>query len=246
MRERKNFTVVLYNIRYGTGAGLFHHLPFPFAGALRSSTERFSRIAEMVAGQAPDVACLVESDLGGYRSRGVSQGETLARLIRGSAFERCKYGVSSPFASIPATSLQGNSIVAKTPPSSVSYGYFSRGVKKLFIEAEWKEFRLVLVHLALGRSARAEQVRELASRVGGVRDVPLLVMGDGNFFGGEREMVPLLEAGLKPVETGPTWPSSRPSGKLDFVMVSYEVEAEAKTLPVAWSDHLPVVCSFSV
>jgi len=240
-------SIALYNIRYGTGAGPTHHMPFPFAGAFRPSTKRFDEMASWLESISPDIVCLVESDIGGFRSSNVSQGETMARRLGGYASERCKYGESSVLSRLPVFSKQGNSVVSKRPPSNVSYRFFDRGVKRLFIDAEWDDLRLVLVHLALGRDARSHQIRTL-SRVALESDgKPTVVAGDGNIFGGDDELVPLKNAGMRRVETGPTWPSRRPGRSLDFLMVSEGVSATEAYVPnVPWSDHLPVVCSLKV
>lgn len=242
--SKNELSIALYNIRYGTGAGVSHHMPFPFAGALRSSTKCFEKMASWLESVSPDIVCLVESDMGGYRSSNASQGELLAGRLGGYVSERCKYGKTSVLSRLPLFSGQGNSVVSKRPPSNVSYRFFDRGVKRLFIDAEWDDLRLVLVHLALGRATRSFQIRTLAGVVGESKGKPTVVAGDGNIFGGDEELAPLRNAGMRRVDTGPTWPSVRPRHPLDFLMVSENIgEVEAYVPDVPWSDHLPVLCS---
>ena len=67
------FRFLLYNIRYATGVGSSFHLPFPYAGYLRPSSEHFKKIVDFIAEINPDVIGLVEVDNGSFRTGRVSQ-----------------------------------------------------------------------------------------------------------------------------------------------------------------------------
>ena len=59
---------LLYNIRYATGVGSNFHLPFPYAGYLRPSSENFKKIIDFIHQIDPDIVGLVEVDGGSFRT----------------------------------------------------------------------------------------------------------------------------------------------------------------------------------
>ena len=73
--------LVLYNIRYATGAGPLHHMPVPFAGSLLPSERRFRRIQTFLDTLHPDIVVLVEADRGSYRCGGQGQAEALEKSL---------------------------------------------------------------------------------------------------------------------------------------------------------------------
>src|SRR5690606_3814847 len=91
---------------------------------------------------------------------------------------------------------------------------------------------------------RRQQVRRLADAIGQSRR-PLVVLGDFNCSWSEqaRQLRPLaLELGLRPYQPrrrAPTYPSRRPWRRLDWILVSAELDfAGYHTLPNPVSDHL--------
>ena len=70
--------LLLYNIRYATGAGPAFHLPVPGAGYLRSSRSGLEQITRFIRQENPDLVGLIEVDTGSIRTRMVNQAEYIA------------------------------------------------------------------------------------------------------------------------------------------------------------------------
>lgn len=241
--------LVLYNIRYGTGTGWNYHFPFPFSGCLRRTGGQFRRISDYVSKLNPDVVGLVETDSGSYRQSGLCQAETMASRLGGASVFACKYRRNSIVSKTPLLKSQGNAVVTKIPMISTKEHYLSKGVKRAFLEVEFDAFTLFLVHLSLGYGTRQIQIGELADRCEGVKK-PVILAGDGNIYTGEQELLPLLERAKFRNANGahtPTYPSGLPAFALDFVLYSEGIEMEHFSVPrVRLSDHLPLVCDFTV
>ena len=238
--------LVLYNTRYGTGTGWGYHVPFPFAGALRTTTERSGRIEKFIASLEPDIVGLVETDGGSFRNGGKSQPGSLAEVLGQEWVFSPKYRAPGISGHIPLLQHQGNAVVSSLPIRGASVRRLGRGIKNTVIEARFDGFDMKLVHLSLGPGARREQIRELTA-LAGERERPLLIAGDFNTFGGDHEIGSLLEAGLVKADTRGkrTYPSGRPMLGLDLILHSPEITVSGVKVPkVRFSDHLPVVCDF--
>jgi endonuclease/exonuclease/phosphatase family metal-dependent hydrolase len=241
--------LVLYNIRYGTGTGWKYHFPFPFSGCLRRTERRFRRISEYVSKLNPDLVGLVEADSGSFRQNGSCQAETMATRIGGESVFACKYESGSLVSRTPLLKSQGNAVVTKMPILSTHEHFLSKGVKRTLLEVEFEDFTLFLTHLPLGYSARKVQLGEIAERCMKA-EKPVILAGDGNTFRGERELRSFFrKTGFRNAnpENTPTFPSRVPALALDFVFYGQGIEMERFDVPrVRLSDHLPLVCDFSV
>lgn len=239
--------ILFYNIRYGTGCGWSYHFPFPFAGFFRPARDGTERIGALLDDLDVDVACLCEVDGGSYRQGGRNQARSLAPRSWNHAFSP-KYG-TSPLSRLPLFSTQGNAVLSRLPIVASRENLFSRGVKRSLLEVEFPGFTVLLTHLSLGRSARKTQLEELALRCRS-RNRPLLVGGDFNLLRGSQELKPLLEAtGLVDADATarPTFPSRRPTRRLDCLLTTPDVRVRTFDLPdVTLSDHLPLLCDVDI
>lgn len=237
---------VLYNIRYGTGGG---KLRFPFSGYLGRTGENLERIGQFLQELNPDVAGLVEVDAGSYRSGKTNQAGVIARKLGHYHVYRSKYREGSRTRHIPILNQQGNAFIVRDSGHRETFHYFDRGMKRLVIELEMENVTFFLIHLALGSRLRHRQLGDLYDMLRNV-DKPHIVAGDFNALWGEQEIRLFTAAtGLKSAhEAGaPTFPSWKPKRCLDFVMHSPDVHIDRCWMPkVQFSDHLPVVCDFSV
>ena len=104
----------------------------------------------------------------------------------------------------------------------------------------YESLRLIIVHLALGRRARARQLHFLATLIKARTDT--LVLGDLNCDPSELTAHPgVREAGLRAVHGQHTFPSWRSSRSLDHILATPTVEViSATVLDERLSDHLPV------
>jgi endonuclease/exonuclease/phosphatase family metal-dependent hydrolase len=237
---------VLYNIRYGTGGG---KIRLPLSSYLRHTGKNLERIAEFLQDLNPDVAGLIEVDAGSYRSGKINQAQRLADRLGQYHVYRSKYREGSRTRFVPILNQQGNAFVVRDGGHKEIFHYFDRGMKRLVIELEMEKVNVFLIHLALGSRLRHRQLGDLYDLLQTV-EKPYIVAGDFNALWGEQE-IRLFQAatGLKNARAAnsPTFPSWNPKRHLDFILHSPGVQVERCWVPnVLFSDHLPIVCDFSV
>jgi len=237
---------VLYNIRYGTGG---KKINFPLSSYLRHTGKNFERITQFLQDLNPDVAGLVEVDAGSYRSGKSNQAEILADRLGHYHVYRSKYREGSRTRHIPILKQQGNAFVVRDNGHKETFHYFDRGMKRLVIELEMEHVTFFLIHLALGSRMRHRQLGDLYDLLQTVKK-PHIIAGDFNALWGEQE-IRLFQAatGLKNAHlaNSPTFPSWKPKRHLDFILHSPGISIERCWMPnVLFSDHLPIVCDFTV
>ncbi len=241
--------MLVYNIRYGTGTGWHYHLPFPFAGCLNPTTYRMKKIASFVESQAPDILGLLEVDFGSFRHNFSCQAQGMAASL-GMTFQGAvKYAPDNPVARLPLFCHQGNAVLSRLSVKKSTVHQMSRGMKRAVLEVDFGDFTFFLVHLPLGKSARHQQLRDLARLVKEVKK-PVIFGGDCNTFGGEGELREFLEASnLRPTDSLnlPTYSSRSPLRQLDFILATPEFSVRSFAVPSSdLSDHLPLICDLSL
>jgi endonuclease/exonuclease/phosphatase family metal-dependent hydrolase len=241
--------LLIYNIRYATGIGPAFHLPIPGAGYLRSSKLVLSRITNFIKEQDPDVVGLVEVDTGSIRTGMVNQADFIARSLGHYSTYECKYGVASVNQLVPIVRKQGNAFLAAPRVRGERFHYFDTGIKRLIIELELDEVAIFLVHLSLKFRHRQYQLRYLYDLVRKARK-PVIVAGDFNTYWGDHEIYLFNQAaGLTSANAQglPSYPSRSPRKELDFILYSDQIRVNRFQIPdVRLSDHLPLICDFTV
>jgi len=241
--------LLLYNIRYATGADRRFHLPVPYSGYLRRTTDNLELITRFIQSTHADIIGLLEVDGGSFRSRRRSQADVIAHALGHFHVYRCKYASRSLVQSLPLLKEQGNALLTNQDIRAEKCHYFSAGIKRLVLEMELKEVVVLLVHLSLKYRHRQYQLGELHLWLQEIKK-PVIVAGDFNLFRGVRELQLFLAAtGLKNVnQAGRASHSSRnPRRQLDFILHSPEIEVTHFQVPhVPFSDHLPLICDFEV
>jgi endonuclease/exonuclease/phosphatase family metal-dependent hydrolase len=236
---------LLYNIRYATGANPRQ----PGGGYLGRTAENLELIKEYVRSVNADVVGLLEVDGGTYRTGGVNQARYIANQLGHHHSYLRKYGETSLAGKLPMLKKQGNAFIVKDRIHNEKFHFFRKGVKRLVIELELKDFNIYLVHLALGFKTRHSQLKELADLINKDKR-PHILAGDFNPFRGEKELLWFLEAtGLRKVRKTalPTYPSWKPRRQLDYILLSPEIRVtDIRSDKVAYSDHLPLVCDFTL
>jgi endonuclease/exonuclease/phosphatase family metal-dependent hydrolase len=237
---------VLYNIRYGTGGG---KIRFPLAGYVGRNGKTLVEIGDFLHELHPDVAGLVEVDAGSYRTRNTNQAETIAQKLGHYHVYRSKYGENSLPSRIPVFSQQGNAFIVRDGCHKETFHYFDRGMKRLIIELEINGVIFFLIHLPLCSRLRHRQLGDLYDLIKEI-DKPCIVAGDFNALWGEQEVRLFLAATqMKNAHEAdsPTFPSWNPKRHLDFIFHSPGIHIDRCWMPkVLFSDHLPIVCDFSV
>lgn len=241
--------LVVYNIRYATGTGPGFHLPLPGAGYLRGNPQVLDDITQFLKAQNPDLVGLIEVDMGSLRSNRVNQADYIAERLGHYSTYGCKYGAGSLNNHMPIVRKQGNAFLAAPRVHGERFHFFDTGIKRLIIELELEDCAVFLVHLSLKYRHRQEQLRHLHGLVRASKK-PVIVAGDFNTFWGDHEIYLFMHAaGLRSANTEgrPSYPSRDARKELDFILVSEQIDVTGFDIPpVHWSDHLPLVCDFTV
>ena len=241
--------LMLFNIRYGVGAGASMHVPVPGAGYLLGNPQQLTRLIDFIREQSPDICGLIEVDTGSIRSRMVNQAETIAEALGYDSSYQVKYGESSVNQLLPIVRKQGNALLAAPTVHNERFHFFDTGIKKLVIELELEDCAVFLVHLSLKYRHRHLQLRHLYDLIKAT-DKPVIVAGDFNTFWGNDEIYLFLEAtGLRSanVERLPSYPSNAPRRELDYILYQEPIRVTGFEIPqVQLSDHLPLVCDFEI
>ena len=241
--------LLVYNIRYATGVGPAFHLPVPGAGYLRSNPQVLTEITRFIRSQDPDVVGLIEVDTGSIRTGMVNQAEFIAHSLGHYSTYECKYGVSSVNQLMPIVRKQSNAFLAAPRVQGERFHYFDTGIKRLIIELELDDVAIFLVHLSLKFRHRQYQLRHLYDLIRKSRK-PVIVAGDFNTYWGDHEIYLFTEAARLSnanVRGLPSYPSRSPRKELDFILHSERIEIDRFEIPdVRLSDHLPLICDFTV
>ncbi len=241
--------LLIYNIRYGTGAGKGFHLPLPYLGYLKRTTENLERITRFIKSCHPDVVGLIEADSGSFRTRQQNQVALIARELGHFHAFQSKYGRSSVLRKLPVVNKQVNAFLTSREIKNQRFHYFQKGIKRLVIELELHDVTIFLVHLSLKYRHRHDQLSDLYALVKKIKK-PVIVAGDFNPFWGSTEMDLFLAAtGLQNANktATPSHPSRKPKRQLDFILHSPEIRISHFEVPrVTYSDHLPLLCDFEL
>ncbi|MBC8208170.1 MAG: endonuclease/exonuclease/phosphatase family protein [Desulfobulbaceae bacterium] len=238
---------LLYNIRYGTGRGTYYHLPLPYAGFFKTTANKMDEISTFIRSVDPDIVALVEVDSGSYRCGWSCQADRLAQDLGYSHVVESKYRNGSLAQRVPVLNKQSNALLCREAILAHRFHYFDEGVKRLVIEVELADALIFIVHLSLKYRHRHQQLEHL-HRLLMDRTKPVIVAGDFNTFGGNRELDLFLAAtGLcdANAEARPSYPSHAPHRQLDFILHSPELEAVKCQVPdIRLSDHVPMIVEF--
>lgn len=242
--------LLLYNIRYGAGHGPAFNFPLPgIGGYMRTTGRNLERIVEFVRSVHPDIAGLIEVDMGSVRAATHNQAEVIADATGLVPAYHSKYARGSINQYLPIVRKQGNAFLTRQTDAIQRFHYFDLGIKRLIIELEMTGLCLFLVHLSLRYRHRQHQMHHLVSLVRSSRK-PVIVAGDFNTLSGSEEIdLFAAAAGLHSanLHNRASWPSSHPYRQLDFILYSQGVRMLDFDIPkVQLSDHLPLLFDFDM
>ena len=123
-----------------------------------------------------------------------------------------------------------------------------RGVIDATVATPAGPLRILSTHFGLWPAARRRQAKMLAGLAGEGRS-PTLALGDFNEWRADGPVHRTLSAVLPVVASPPTWPSRRPSVRMDRLYASAGVgilRAEAAVEGAEASDHLPLVADITL
>lgn len=211
-------------------------------------------VARTVRGLSADVVALQEADGPSAWSGNFDHVELLAREARLADYFR---GDHNPFRLGRFNLASGTALMARLPLSGKRSHRFGSSWRctKGFVAAtvevpEWggRQIDIVSLHLDfLAPKVRRQQIRRLADELGH-HHCPRVILGDLNCsWQLEPHSMQLLvrHLGLRafqPEIPAPTYPSHRPRFRLDWILISDELDFSTyQTVDVPLSDHLAVV-----
>ena len=236
------FRLLSYNIQVGIrtstfrdyATGAWKHL-LPHGERLRM----LAKLADQVRGY--DLVALQETDSGSLRTGFISQTEYLARRAGytwwGERTNR-RLGRLAQHSIGAMSRVEPSEVIPLALPGRVP----GRGALMLrFFGGAAEGLTVVIVHLALGRPTRRQQLDYVAERIEDARHA--VVMGDFNAQHAAPEMKHFFDRThlVEPVERVNTWPSWKPLHNFDHILTTPDLaSAPLRVLDEGPSDHLPV------
>jgi endonuclease/exonuclease/phosphatase family metal-dependent hydrolase len=237
----KPLQLLSFNIQAGiSGTRYRDYLTQSWQHLLPSSRRmgNLDRIAKLIS--RFDMVGLQEVDAGSLRSGFINQAEYLA--LR-AGFPNWHHQLNRDLGKFAQHS---NALLSRYCPSALDAhrlpGLFpGRGVLSATFGTPPDTLVLLIVHLALGRRARRQQLAFIAELA---RDHPhVIIMGDLNSpLRQWQDVGPLSALDLhSPAQDLHTFPSWRPQRGIDHILVGPTLRVDhVSTLPCSYSDHLPI------
>jgi len=239
---RQKIRLLSFNIQAGTSTARYHHyVTHSWRQVLPHSkrVENLDAIAELVA--PFDMVAMQEVDSGSLRSGFINQSRYLANHAG------MPFWCHQSNRKVGTVAYAGNGFLSKFEPDAVEE-YRLPGIipgrGTLVVRYGRGENRLdvAVVHLALGKRARAQQLNFLAERLQTCEN--LIVMGDLNTPVDNPSILGFRDALnlLAPTRGLASFPSWQPQRAIDHILVSRHLACgKADVLDVTYSDHCPVV-----
>ncbi len=240
LKAGERLRLLSYNIQAGIDTNQFrdyltkgwrHVLPS------RQRLHNLDRIARMLRGY--DLVGLQEVDSGSLRSGFLDMTEYLAHRAG------YPYWYRQVNRDIGMIAQNSNGFLSRIAPSNVTKHRLPPGNGRGAMILEFGEgagaLHICTVHLALSRRLRRRQLDFVAERLKDARHV--VVMGDLNTSCDTAEFRHFVEHNdlAEPGCSKPTFPSWRPSRRIDHILVSHSLQVlNARVLDYPLSDHLPV------
>jgi endonuclease/exonuclease/phosphatase family metal-dependent hydrolase len=239
--------LVSFNIQAGTSTANYRQYVTRSWRQVLPNNQRVANldaISELVAGY--DIVGLQEVDCGSLRSGFVNQAKYLA------SHAGFPWWTHQANRKVGVIAHAGNGVLSRFSPDRVDEHRLpgaipGRGALVLRFGTGSAALWLVVLHLALGRRARRQQLRYVAHLID--RHPHVVVMGDLNTGPDSREVTEFCErAGLVlPRRDLPTFPSWQPQRAIDHILVSPELEVlSTEVLDTTLSDHRPVAMTLQL
>ncbi len=245
--EARKLRLLSFNIQAGTSTARYHHyVTHSWRQILPNSrrTENLDAISELVADY--DMVALQEADSGSLRSGFINQSRYLATQAG------MPFWCHQSNRRVGTVAYAGNGFLSRFEPDAVDEYRLpgaipGRGSLVVRFGSGDDALAVAVVHLALGKRARRQQLEFLAEPFRSFRH--LVVMGDLNAQAHSREITAFCDSlGLAaPTRSLASYPSWQPQRAIDHILVSEALSAaSAKVLGVTYSDHCPVEVELSL
>ena len=230
-----------FNIQAGTSTERYHHyVTHSWRQILPHGkrTTTLDSIAQMVAPY--DMVALQEADSGSLRSGFINQSRYLA------THAAMPFWCHQSNRKVGTVAYAGNGFLSRFEPDVVEEFRLpgaipGRGSLVVRFGKEPAALVVAVVHLALGKRARKQQLNFLSDQL--EQHSNLIVMGDLNAQTNTREMLDFctrLELSAPTAEL-PTYPSWQPQRAIDHILISSKLIGSApRVVEVNYSDHCPI------
>ncbi len=245
--SRRTIRLLSFNIQAGTSTARYHHYVTHSWRQVLPHTQRMANLDAIADLVAPfDMVALQEVDSGSLRSGYINQSRYLATQAT------MPFWCHQSNRKVGTVAYAGNGFLSRYQPDAVEEHRLpgvipGRGTLLVRYGEGFRGLDIAIVHLALGKRARLQQLRFLARELDSGRD--LVVMGDFNTSADAAPVRDFLGAlALRAPTRGlPTYPSWQPQRAIDHILVSERLQAsEAKVLEVTHSDHCPVAVDIEI
>lgn len=239
--EPQTLRLLSFNIQAGTSTASYHHyLTHSWRQILPHSrrTENLDAISALVSEY--DMVALQEADSGSLRSGFINQSRYLA------THSGMPFWCHQPNRRVGTVAYAGNGFLSRFEPDAVDEYRLpgaipGRGCLVVRFGQGAHSLVVAVLHLALGKRARRQQLEFLADQFRGYPN--LVVMGDLNATTQSREIGSFCEVlNLSaPTRNLASYPSWQPQRAIDHILVSRSMPArQARVVGVSFSDHCPV------
>lgn len=236
--------IAVCNVQSGIGTtrGYWQYLTTGWKYLLPHGSRPLKKAAAFLRTDDIDIATFCEVEGGSRRSRGVDQ----VGLV--SAETPLVHRAFFPTLVIGSRVNQGNGLCSRFPVRPVrNHPLPGAGEPRFLSEAEIQigdvAIRLFITHLSLERKLRSPQIEHLAEKLR-QRRRPTILAGDFN-ISADAELDLLSEGGLQQAASAPTFPSWKPSKRLDHLFVSehFTLHSPETFDRFLFADHLPLVAT---
>jgi len=230
-----------FNIQAGTSTARYHHYVTHSWRQVLPHTQRVANldaIAEFAA--SFDMVALQEADSGSLRSGYINQTRYLA------SHAAMPFWCHQSNRRVGKVAYAGNGFLSRFEPSAVEEHRLpgvipGRGTLLVRYGEGLNGLDVAVVHLALGKRARGQQLKFLARELDSGRN--LIVLGDLNTEVHSPQVAEFCEtmALHAPTRGLATYPSWQPQRAIDHILVSERLETGvAEVFDMTFSDHCPV------
>jgi endonuclease/exonuclease/phosphatase family metal-dependent hydrolase len=239
--SRRKLRLLSFNIQAGTSTARYHHYVTHSWRQVLPHSQRVTNLDAIAGLVAPfDMVALQEVDSGSLRSGFINQSRYLATQ------SGMPFWCHQSNRKVGTVAYAGNGFLSRYQPDAVEEHRLpgvipGRGTLLVRYGEGLNGLDIAIVHLALGKRARQQQLRFLALELDGGRN--LVVMGD---FNTQADAGPVSEfaetLGLRaPTRGMPTYPSWQPQRAIDHILISENLASGTpEVLDVSYSDHCPI------
>ena len=239
--NRQKLRLLSFNIQAGTSTAQYHHyVTHSWRQVLPHSrrTENLDAIAQLL--EPYDMVALQEADSGSLRSGFINQSRYLASQAG------MPFWCHQSNRKVGTVAYAGNGFLSRYEPDSVEEFRLpgvipGRGSLVVRFSQGHDALVVAVVHLALGKRARKQQLSFLSGVLEGHRH--LVVMGDMNAPANSRELQDFcaqLELSAPTSELA-SYPSWQPQRAIDHILLSRSFSlSQSRVVEVNFSDHCPV------